>query len=611
MKRIELLAPARDLATGRAAINCGADAVYMGAAKFGARQAAGNPLSDIETLTAYAHKYWARVYAVINTLLYDDELDEAVQLAHQLYQAGVDALIIQDVGLLECDLPPLPLFASTQMHNHTPERVAFLEKVGFQRAILARELSLDQISAIRAATNLELETFIHGALCVCYSGQCYLSYAAGGRSGNRGQCAQPCRKRYSLVDSAGRVLVKNRYLLSLKDLNLTDSLRPLLEAGVTSFKIEGRLKGPEYVANIVAHYRQQLDALLPELSLRPASSGQVQLDFAPDPAKTFNRGYAPYFIAGRQPGLASPDTPKHSGEPIGRVAATHGDSFTLDTPADLRNGDGLSFFDPSNELQGTTINRVDGGRIYPARMDGIVRGLMLYRNHDHVFIQRVVNTKSARKMAVKLRFIETPDGFCLKAEDEDGITAQAAADCEKIPAQKADQARQNLERQLTRFGGTDFTCADLQVELSQSYFLPVAEINALRRAVLDNLTEARQRQFPRLAGQVVSNTEPFPASELAFTGNVLNRKAEAFYRRHGVTRIQPAAESGLDLRGERVMTTKFCLKYQMQACPREASHGASLPEPVYLLDEEGQRLQLAFNCRACVMEIYFGDKKAV
>jgi putative protease len=615
MKRIELLAPARDWITGQVAINCGADAVYIGAARFGARQAAGNPLADIEKLAAYAHKYWARVYGVINTLLFDDEIEEAVQLAHQLHQAGVDALIIQDVGLLECDLPPLPLFASTQMHNHTPERVAFLEKVGFQRAILARELNLEQLAVIRAATHIELETFIHGALCVCYSGQCYLSYAAGGgegnrRSGNRGQCAQPCRRRYSLVDGAGRTLVKDRYLLSLKDLNLTDYLRQLLEVGVTSFKIEGRLKGADYVANVVAHYRRQLDALLPELAMRPASSGQVQLDFEPDPAKTFNRGFAPYFIAGRQPGLASPDTPKHIGEPIGRVAALQGDSFTLEVAAPLHNGDGLSFFDAAGELQGTTVNRVDGLRVYPARMDGLTRGLMLYRNHDHEFIQRIASTKTERKIAVQLRFAETPDGFCLIAQDEDGITAQVAHACEKVPAEKGEQARLNLERQLTRFGGTDFTCVGLEIDLAKSYFLPVSEMNALRRAVLENLVEQRWLHFPHLSGAITPNAEPFPTRELTFEGNVLNQKAEAFYHQHGVTRIQPAAESGLNLRGRRVMTTKFCLKYQMQACPREKSHQAMMAEPVYLVDDDGQRLQVSFNCRECVMEVYYGDKKA-
>jgi collagenase-like PrtC family protease len=316
MEPIELLAPAKDLDTGLAAINCGADAVYIGAAQFGAREAAANSLEDLEALVAHAHKYWARVYVTVNTLLRNDELPEAVRLIHRLHAAGVDALIIQDAGLLECDLPPLPLIASTQMHNHTPERVAFLEKVGFQRVILARELSLEQIRAIRAQTTLELECFVHGALCVSYSGQCYLSYAIGGRSGNRGQCAQPCRRRYSLVDSRGQTLASDRYLLSLRDLNLSADLKDLLEAGVSSFKIEGRLKDIHYVMNVVSYYRQQLDAILAGKGLQKSSSGRSQVGFTPDLAKTFNRGFTTYFLKGRDAAMHDHAAPKFTGAAV-------------------------------------------------------------------------------------------------------------------------------------------------------------------------------------------------------------------------------------------------------------------------------------------------------
>ena len=299
MNQIELLSPARDLETGMAAINCGADAIYLGPSRFGAREAVGNPLEDIERLAAYAHKYWAKVYVTVNTLLHDEELEDVQKLVSQLYQAGADAMIIQDAGLLELDLPPLPLFASTQMHNHTPERVAFLEKVGFQRAILARELTLDQIREIRARTHIELETFIHGALCVSYSGQCYMSYAIGGRSGNRGQCAQPCRRLYSLVGADGKTVANNRYLLSLRDLNLSQSAGDLIDAGICSFKIEGRLKDKSYVMNVVGYYRRLLDEILKQRNLRPSASGAVHLDFEPNPNKTFNRGYTTYFLHGR------------------------------------------------------------------------------------------------------------------------------------------------------------------------------------------------------------------------------------------------------------------------------------------------------------------------
>ncbi len=358
MNSIELLAPAKDYETGIAAINYGADAVYIGAARFGARQAVGNSLEDIEKLAVYAHKYWARVYPVVNTLLYDDEIEEAVRLCHRLYEAGVDAIIIQDFGLLESELPPVPLFASTQMHSHTPERVAFLDKVGIQRVILARELSLAQISAIRAATTVELETFIHGALCVCYSGQCALSYAIGGRSGNRGQCAQPCRKAYKLVDRNGKTQAPRSHLLSLKDLNLTDYLRDLLEAGVCSFKIEGRLKDQAYVKNVVAHYRQRLDTILPNLNLRASSSGRVTLDFEPDPVKTYNRDFTSYFLTGERDEITAPRTPKHAGEPVGVVTALESNTFTLNVPAPLNNGDGLTFLTGTANSKGHWSTRL-------------------------------------------------------------------------------------------------------------------------------------------------------------------------------------------------------------------------------------------------------------
>jgi collagenase-like PrtC family protease len=611
MDKIELLAPAKDLETGLAAINCGADAVYIGAPRFGARQAAGNPLADIEKLAAYAHRYWARVYATVNTLLQDDELEDAQRLIKQLYQVGIDALIIQDAGLLECDLPPLPLFASTQMHNHNPERVAFLEKVGFRRAILARELSLEQISAIRAATSIELETFIHGALCVGYSGQCYLSYAIGGRSGNRGQCAQPCRRRYSLVDQNGKMLVRNRYLLSLKDLNLSAHLDDLLRVGVTSFKIEGRLKDKSYIMNVVGHYRQQLDALLPNFEMRPASSGKVNLGFTPDPAKTFNRGYTTYYLKGRGAPVAAPDTPRHTGEAVGRVAEVKAEAFSLDCDASLHSGDGIAFFDAENELQGTLVNHVQGCTVYPAKMTSIQKGMPIYRNHDHEFLQQVEKSQPERRIGVRLRLVEIAEGFQLEAIDKDDNRAIERLVCEKVPAQKVEQARQNLERQLTRLGETEFVCSGLEIDLTHMVFLPLSALNALRRRVIDQLRTERAGNRPRLSGGVLKNNVPFPESRLSYLGNVLNRKAEQFYMRHGVTEIEPAAESGLDLSGRKlwssqpVMTTKHCLKYEMEVCPRQGK-ADRLDEPLYLVDEDGRRLRLAFNCRECVMEIYFG-----
>ncbi|MHB9133245.1 MAG: peptidase U32 family protein [Armatimonadota bacterium] len=585
-----------------AAIDCGADAVYIGAPRFGARENAGNPLQDIEALVRHAHTYWAKVYITVNTLLRDDELPQAVKLIHNLYELGVDGLIIQDVGLLECDLPPLPLIASTQMHNQSPERVAFLEQVGFQRAILAREMSLEQIKEIRQQTKIELECFIHGALCVGYSGQCYLSYGLGGRSGNRGQCAQPCRKCYSLVDNQGTVLVKDRHLLSLRDLNLTDHLRDLIQAGVCSFKIEGRLKDKAYIMNVVSHYRAALDAVLTEEGLRKSSSGAGAIDFTPDPGKTFNRGYSSYFMLGRGAEIASPDTPKMVGEEIGTVLSTTPRSFTLESDIPLHNGDGICFFDINRELRGTTINGVQGNTITPGNMLGIEKGMQIYRNHDHEFHTKLAKSKPVRQIGVAMTLIDTPEGVSDRAVDEDGNIAEFTLPCEKALAEKPDQARENIRKQLAKTGGTAFTCTDITIDLPTAYFLPVSILNALRRGVLEALEAVRVANRPVGTGGAFRNDVPFPKTNLTFRGNVLNQQADAFYRRHGVTRIEPAAETGLDMRGRTVMITKHCLKHQLGLCPK-AGEKEQINEPLTLLDAEGHRLELRFDCAKCEMAV--------
>lgn len=608
-ERVELLAPAKDLETGMAAINCGADAIYVGGARFGAREAAGNSLQNIAELIRYAHKYWARVYVTVNTLLFDEELAQAEKLIRDLYEIGADALIIQDTGLLELDLPPIPLFASTQMHNNTPQRVAFLEKVGIQRAILARELSLDQIRAVRAQTNLELETFIHGALCVSYSGQCWMSYALGGRSGNRGQCAQPCRRPYRLVDAAGQTLQDQRYLLSLKDLNLSGHLAELLDAGVRSFKIEGRLKDKTYVMNVVGHYRQKLDTLLENRGLQPVASGRVDFDFQPDPRKTFNRGFTTYFINGRKAPVGSPDTPKALGEPVGRVVHLQRSSFTLDGSIEIHRGDGLCFFDSSRNLQGTTVNDAQGRAITPDKMEGLAPGTLVFRNHDHAFRTALEKSKTARKITVRFRLAETATGLALFAQDEDGNEAMFALPMDKIPAEKPEQALAAIEKQLVRLGGTDFEAAFVRIDLAEPLFIPLSTLNALRRGALEQLAQEREANYPRQTGGAVQNNTAFPEKTLTYQGNVLNQKARAFYQRHGVETIEPAAESGLDLRGLKVMTTKHCIKHQMGWCSRypskDTASDTGLEEPLALVDEQGHRFSLRFNCKACEMEIYF------
>lgn len=605
MGKIELLAPARDLECGLAAIDCGADAVYIGAARFGARAKAGNSVADIEVLARHAHKYWAKVYVTLNTLLHDDELPSAVELAHQVYEAGADALIVQDVGLLECDLPPLLLIASTQMHNATPARVAFLEQVGFQRVILARELDLEQIRAIRQQTTIELEFFVHGALCVSYSGQCYMSYAIGGRSGNRGECAQPCRRSYRLVDRDGETLVDDRHLLSLRDLNLSEHLGDLIDAGVTSFKIEGRLKDRSYVANVVSYYRRRLDRVLDEKGLSKSSSGQSQIDFEPDLVKTFNRGYTTYFLHGRAASPGSIDTPKMVGEFVGQVVRMHKRSFELEPGyAPLHNGDGLCFFDLSGTLRGATVNGVRGRTITPHKLGGIQKGTRIYRNHDHVFLNHLKKCRVERKIAVKLKLGETPKGFVLSAVDEDGNTTMGVLADDKAKAEKPEKVLASIQKQLQKTGGTEFACTELEIDWQDVYFVPLSALNALRRRALEKLAAARAHNRPVLRRTISGNSVPYPEKALTYLGNVLNQRAAAFYRRHGVTQIAPAAESGLMMQGKRVMRTRYCIKHQLGFCSRKGDV-PSLKEPLYLVDDDGHKYRLRFDCADCEMKVFF------
>ena len=600
----ELLAPAKDLDCGLAAIQCGADAVYIGGDRFGARRDASNSVEDIAVLAKTAHAYWVRVYATINTLLRENEVPKAVALAWSLYEAGVDALIIQDTGLLESDLPPVPLIASTQMHNNAPEKVAFLEQVGFRRAILARELTLDEIRAIRAAApNIELEFFVHGALCVCYSGQCYLSYSLGGRSGNRGQCAQPCRKAYRLEDGAGHVIDSGRHLLSLRDLNLSGYLDDLIDAGITSFKIEGRLKDQPYVANAVAYYRTHVDEALQRHGGRKSSSGTSTVSFTPNPDKTFNRGFSTYFLHGRSEPIGSLDTPKMLGEMVGQVTAVTNSSITVKTPIALHPGDGLCFFVSDRQLCGTSINRVEGDTIEVQNIEDLRRGTVLYRNLDHAFLADLKKAKMDRRIDVAFTVADTPDGLTLRAEDENGVIVELASSEAYEPAQNAEKARTTLQNQLMKTGATEFRCTDVTIELDPVRFIPVAALNAWRRDILAKLVEERCTRFKPACAPITPNDVPYPEDTLTYFGNVLNKKAEAFYRRHGVRHIDRAPESGVDLMGEKVMTCRYCVKHELDLCPR---YGGSnqYPGPLYLIDRDGTKLELRFDCAHCQMEVY-------
>lgn len=606
-KQIELLAPAKDLDGGIAAINCGADAVYIGAPKFGARSAAGNSLQHIQKLVQYAHQYWAKVYVTVNTILYDDELEEVQKLIHQLYKSGVDAIIIQDMAILEMDLPPIPLFASTQTHNYSVEKIKFLEQSGLQRIILARELSLEQIKEIKLNTNVDLEFFIHGALCVCFSGQCYFSFATTGRSANRGECSQACRMLYSLEDSNGKIIHDEAYLLSLKDLDLSTHLHSLLEAGITSFKIEGRLKDASYVKNITAYYRQKLDEiLLNNNSFKKASSGKIIYSFFPDPEKTFNRGYTEYFLNGEGMKMASFATPKSVGKLIGKVKNIGKDFFEIETEEHLVNGDGICFFDENITLVGMNINRFERNKIYTKELSGLHPGIEIFRNHDHQFIKELSKDETKRKIACEIEVQTEKEKLIISAIDEDGNNVTFSETVELIEPDDVEKAITVMENQLKKSGSTIFSVENVRIKSGNAIFLPVSKWNELRRTILQLLLEERIENYPKQKREHINNTIAFPENKLNYAGNVVNEKAKEFYRKHGVETIEDGFEKLDDFDGKNLMTTKYCIKEELHMCPLKTEHTKmpEMKEPLYLNDSK-QKYRLRFNCQKCEMEIYF------
>ncbi len=591
-----------------AAVSHGADAVYIGAAGFSARAAAGNEVGEIEKLAAYAHFYKAKVYIALNTILFNHELDEVHKLIRQLWEAGADALIIQDLGILELDLPPIALFASTQLDNRTVARVRFLESAGFERVILARELSLKAIRNIRKNTAVDLEVFVHGALCACYSGCCYFSAAIGKRSANRGECGQPCRLAWDLVNGAGHVLEKDRYLLSLKDMNRSDYLRDLVEAGVTSFKIEGRLKDISYVKNITAHYRKRLDAIITGSSeYKPASSGRTELFFMPDPLKTFNRGETDYLLFGGKSGIQSLNTPKSVGEHMGVVEHVEQRYFTLKNPRDVQNGDGLCFINQWGKLEGFQVNRADQEKIYPAgshdlKKSGLSPGTEIYRNHDHLFHKKLAKKSSERRIALDLTFIETPEGFVLQGLDEDGNTAEAVTESKKIEAKDEDGALTTLKKQLSRLGDSLFYLRSLSV-FSKPYFILTKELNRIRRELLETLAQKRRENYFKEPSNPRPDIHPFSQDHLDFTSNVSNRKAIEFYQKRGVKTIDPAFELDHPGAGRVVMTLGFCILKARGQCRRDIKVLPELWEDPLFLENKTGRFLLEFDCINCEMRI--------
>ena len=576
----ELLAPAKDLKTALAAINSGCDAIYLGAQNFGARQNAGNSLEDIREIVEHAHKFYVKVHVTVNTILDDNELEQAIDLITSLYEIGVDAIIVQDMGILKAaidgKLPPIPVHMSTQCDNRSLEKAKFFDEVGVSRIILARELSLDSIKEICDNTNAEIETFIHGALCVSYSGQCYMSCSNGGRSANRGECAQSCRKKYTLVDENGKVIAKDKYLLSLKDFNASKYLKNLVDAGVKSFKIEGRLKDENYVSNVVAFYRKELDKIS-----QKTSSGKVFMDFEPDLNKSFNRGFTTYFLNGREK-CYNFDTPKSMGEKLGKVTNIGKNCFEIS--GKINPQDGLCYFVEGN-LTGCLVNRVEGNRIFPNKMDKISKGTVIYRNFDSEFEKQLKNIK--RRIGVKFLY----NNGILHAIDEDGIeTAIELIKNEK--AKNPEKMRENFISQLNKTGESDFYVTDIHIN-GEIPFLPISEINNLRREILEDLMEERLSNYEREVQQPMRYAK-FPKQEMDYRANVHNLEAKAFYDKCDCKITQMSYESTKPKNVE-LMRTKHCLKYAFDMCKS--------PDKLFLIDEKGKKYNLIFDCKNCEMVI--------
>ena len=603
MSKIELLLPAKDLSTGKTAINHGADAVYIGASAFGARQAAGNSLQDIETLVQYAHLYGSRVHVTVNTVLFDNGLEGARKLLWDLYNIGVDAVLIQDLGLLKLDIPPIALHASTQCHNHSVERIQFLEKLGFLRAVLARETDLETIQQIYNQTDIELEAFVHGALCVCYSGQCYISRMMTGRSGNRGACAQICRTRFDLQDADGKTLIRDKHLLSLKDMCRADNIEDMMEAGIVSFKVEGRLKNESYVKNVTAYYRQRIDAILnghPEY--QRVGSGTTRFFFTPDLHKTFNREYTSYYIDGnRDPvgAMSSFDTPKAIGETIGTLTCRNG-HYHYDGNSTILNGDGLCFINDDGELEGFLVNGVEGNRIIPQKPLSKFTKVALYRNIDKAF-EKVLSGKTAeRKIAVDIQFEEVTDGVRLTLTDEDGCTVSVEEEVALEPAQQPEKMAETLRTALSKLGSTPFEARTITIPKCTA-FLRAGFINELKNRVVELLMAERVRHFhPQ---DVTHPYKPEPLFQKAdYLRNITNEMHKAVYADFGATDIEYGLDKTEDYAGKAVMTCKYCLRYELGWCHHRIDGSKAPKDPLYLVSGK-RRFRLEFDCGKCVMKV--------
>lgn len=598
---LELLAPARDLVCGKAAIDHGADAVYIGAPKFGAREAAGNSIEDIAELCRYAHPFGARIYVTVNTLVFDSELADTLVMVEQLVAAGVDALLVQDMGLFSLlskrkDLK-IALHASTQTDNRTAEKVAWLRSLGFRRVVLARELSMEEIAAIhRAVPDVELEVFVHGALCVSYSGQCYASQYCFSRSANRGACAQMCRMKYDLVDAGGKVIVENSHLLSLKDFCQIDNLERLAEAGAMSFKIEGRLKDVTYVKNVTAAYSQRLNQIVaahPDRYQR-ASLGRCTYTFQPDLSRTFNRGYTTYFAQGRQRGISSPLTPKALGQRVGTVKEIGHGWITVAGVERFANGDGLCFVGDNGELQGFRVNRVENNRLFPLALpQNLKKGTPLFRNNDQAFERLLAKPSAVRKIAVEMKLEETADGFRLTMGPHRLDLA-----CEHQPA--ATPQRENIIRQLTKLGNTPYECSRFELAENFPWFIPSSKLSEWKRTLISQFDDS---QFHNLSLTYSGEYPNPPAYEHSWQYNIANGEARRFYEALGLKDPEPAFEVKTP-EEKLLMQCRHCLRFELGHCVK---HGGTPPdwrEPLSLRLKDGRTFPLQFDCRHCQMNVF-------
>lgn len=607
-RKIELLAPAKNLECGLAAVEHGADAIYIGAPSFSARSSAGNSIEDIKKLCDYAHYFGVKVYVALNTILKDKDLPLAEKLIWDLWdKANIDALIIQDFGITKLNLPPVPLHASTQMDNRTPEKSIFLEKIGFQQIVLPRELSLEEIQEIAKNVSVPLEFFVHGALCVSYSGQCYISQALAKRSANEGKCAQYCRLPYTLKDANNQIMVNNKHLLSMKDLNLSSHLETVIDAGISSLKIEGRMKDVSYVKNVVSLYRSEIDKII---SKRPeyihSSFGISKLNFEPNLSKSFNRGFSSYFLFGRQEeskDLWSIDSPKSIGEPIGYVAKSTHNSININSREKIVNGDGLCYIDENETLTGFQVNDSQNNII--RTKSTIKKGTQIFRNYNHEFEQLLSRNNTARRtLLINFTLKDTIDGYLIEATElSRQILISKNIICPKELAKK-DQI-ENIINTFKKTGSTIFEVNDVNLELSENYFIALSSLSEWKRNILDELLEtiklfytSRERELTHF----IQTAYDYPLKEITYLGNIMNQKAKEFYEQHHCKVIEMAFEMNAK-EDVPLMFMKHCIKYSLGICPKSNSNQTSEYKEPFKLEQQGQVFNLLFDCKRCEMKI--------